>query len=359
MKTGIATSPLHYGKAPPWLFGRMSALAREIIYAIVRDLGQKAFLEKLSDPYWFQSLGCVLGFDWHSSGLTTTVTGALKEGLKGMERELGIFIAGGKGATSRKTPEQIQTYSEQHRIEADPSRLIYASKMSAKVDNSAIQDGYQLYHHVMIFSHKGEWTVVQQGMNSENRTARRYHWLGETVTSFINEPHSAICCDRRQKTLNMVAAESEQARLISTGLSREKPEIIAGEFKKIKELEMTGRHNVTLADIDPKRLQRILTKTYEVQPADFERMLGIQGVGPKTVRALSLVSEVVYGKPPSYRDPARFSFAVGGKDGTPYPVDKKTYDSTIRIMRQAIGAAKIGNSEKLAAVKRLARYYDI
>ncbi len=336
----------------------MTALAREMIYAIVRDLGQKAFLEKVSDPYWFQSLGCVLGFDWHSSGLTTTVTGALKEGLRGMERELGIFIAGGKGATSRKTPEQIQIYSERHHLQTDPSKLIYASRMSAKVDNTAVQDGYQLYHHVMIFSHKGEWAVVQQGMNSQNRTARRYHWLSDAVTNFTNEPHSAICCDRKYEPLNMVAAESEQARIVSAELSREGPEKIAAELKKIKELKMPLGHNVTLSDIDPKRLQRILTKTYEVQPRDFERLLGIRGVGPKTVRALSLISEVIYGKPPSYRDPARFSFAVGGKDGTPYPVNRKTYDSAINVMKQAIDAARIGNSEKLAAVKRLARYYD-
>jgi hypothetical protein len=357
-KTGTAIMPLHYGKAPAWLFQRMAALAREITYLLVREFGRDAFLEKLSDPYWFQSLGCVLGFDWHSSGLTTTLTGALKEGLKGMERELGVFMAGGKGATSRKTPEHIERYGELYRIDAEPARLIYASRMSAKVDNTAIQDGYQLYHHVMVFTSKGKWAVVQQGMNNQDRMARRYHWLGDTVRNFVDEPHAAICCDKKRETLNLVAAESEEARKISAGIAREKPEKIIAEMKKIDRLEMAKRHNVTFADIEFKRLSRIFLKTYERQPEDFERLLGIQGVGSKTIRALSLVSEIVYGKKPSYRDPARFSFAVGGKDGTPYPVDRRVYDKTIDIMKKAINSARISNREKLDAIKRMANYYD-
>jgi hypothetical protein len=354
-KTGIATLQLHYGKAPKWLFDRMIALSREIIFSIVSEFGQNALLQKLSDPFWFQALGCVLGFDWHSSGLTTTVTGALKEGLRGMERELGIFIAGGKGATSRKTPEHIRMCSDKFLI--NPSPLIYASRMSAKVDNTALQDGYQLYHHVFIFTYNGEWSVIQQGMNKNNRTARRYHWLSNAVTDFVNEPHSAICCDKRGKALNMVALESSNARQVCTDLSKEKPEKTMKEIKRIKKLEMTKRHIITTADIDPKKLYRILTKTYEYQPENFEKLLGIHGVGPKTLRALTLISELIYGMPPSYRDPARFSFAHGGKDETPFPVDRMTYDKTIDIMKKAINSANIGNQAKMQAIRRLTEYF--
>jgi len=356
-RTGIATSPLHYGRAPAWLFGRMTALAREIIQAIVTEFGQQIFLQKLSDPYWFQALGCVLGFDWHSSGLTTTVTGALKEGLRGMESELGLFIAGGKGAASRKTPRQIEEYADDHGIDAAP--LVYASRMSAKVDNTAVQDGFQLYHHIFVFTQDGHWSVIQQGMNEKDRTARRYHWLGDDVKDFVVEPQTAICSDRRVETLNMVAVESEGARDMTTGLSREKPEKVIREITKIQELEMTRRHEVALTDIDSRKLYRTLLKTYEQQPRDFEQLLGMRGIGPKTIRALSLISEIIYGAAPSYRDPARFSFAHGGKDGTPYPVDRRTYDITIDVMKKAIQSAKVGNSDKLRAVKGLARFYEL
>jgi len=356
-KTGIATLPLHYGRAPRWLFDRMTALSREITYAVVSEFGQKVFLEKLSDPYWFQALGCVLGFDWHSSGLTTTVTGALKEGLRGMECELGVFIAGGKGATSRKTPDHIRMYSDKYIINPEP--LIYASRMSAKVDNTAVQNSYQLYHHVFIFTYKREWSVIQQGMNANKRTARRYHWLSSAMKEFVVEPHAAVCCDKKGTTLNMVAFESGDVRQVCTDLSKGKPEKAIKEIKNIQELELTERHKVTAADIDPKRLYRILTKTYERQPEDFERLLGIRGVGPKTIRALSLVSELIYGTPPSYRDPARFSFAHGGKDGTPFPVDRKTYDKTIDVMKKAIFAARIANKDKIEALRRLAYHYHI
>lgn len=336
----------------------MTALAREITRAVVAEFGQAALLKKISDPYWFQSLGCVLGFDWHSSGLTTTVTGALKEGLKGLERELGLFMAGGKGATSRKTPLQIEEYSERFAI--DPSSLVYASKMSAKVDNTAVQDGYQLYHHVFIFTQKGEWAVVQQGMNETKKMARRYHWLGSAVRDFVVEPHQAVCCDvRRDIELNMVADESEEARLSTAEIAREKPESIIGEIQKIKELVLPKRHNVANVDIDPKRMERILEKTYERQPEDFETLLGMKGVGPKTIRALSFVSEIIYGKAPSYRDPARFSFAHGGKDGTPYPVDRQTYDKTVAVMKKAITTSKIGHTAQMEAIRRLSTRFEI
>jgi len=353
-KTGTATLPLHYGKAPRWLFSRMVALSREIMIALVTGFGTAEVLRRLSDPYWFQALGCVLGFDWHSSGLTTTVTGALKEGIKDIEGDLGIFVAGGKGKTARKTPEQVVNYADKHSF--DPSPLIYASRMSARVDNTAVQDGYQLYHRVFISTFKGEWAVVQQGMNPDNKKARRYHWLGEAVKDFVIDPHKAICSEKRHRTLNMVALESEGARKISVALSKEVPEKIIKEAKTISHLSLPERHNVTIWDIDLKRLYKILAKTYERQPDNFESLLGIEGVGPKTIRALSLISELIYDRPPNYRDPARFSFAHGGKDGTPFPVDRKTYDKTIEIMKNAIQSAKIGNTEKIEAIKRLNKY---
>lgn len=357
-RTGISTSPLHYGKAPSWLFSRMSALAREITRAVVTEFGQAALLEKLSDPYWFQSLGCVLGFDWHSSGLTTTVTGALKEGLKGLEGELGLFMAGGKGATSRKTPLHIEEYGERFAI--DPLPLVYASKMSAKVDNTAVQDGYQLYHHVFFFTRKGEWAVVQQGMNETNKMARRYHWLDSAAQDFVVEPHKAVCCNvRKEIVLNMVAIESEAARQSTTEIARERPKSVISEIQKIKELVLPQRHNVANIDINPKKMERILEKTYERQPEDFETLLGMKGVGPKTIRALSFVSEIIYGKAPSFRDPARFSFAHGGKDGTPYPVDRRTYDKTVAVMKKAITASRIGHTAQMEAIRRLATRFEV
>lgn len=353
MRTGVANLPLHEGKAPRWLFERMRALAREIVIAIVSEQGVGELLRKLSDPFWFQSLGCVLGFDWHSSGVTTTVCGALKEAVKGLERDLGLIVAGGKGATSRKTPTELRLAGE--RFGFDPEPLVYASRMSAKVDNTALQDGYQIYHHTFVCTPSGLWCVVQQGMNESNSYARRYHWLSEGVKDFVCEPHAAICCDTTVRPLNMVAAESEQARIVSTELAQRKPETLIDELKKLQTLTLPEHHEVHIGDIHPHRLEKIFLKTYECQPQNFEALLGIEGVGPKTIRALSLVAEVMYGANPSFRDPVRFSFAHGGKDRHPYPVDRKTYDQTIDILRKAIQKAKVGRREQLDALRRLAR----
>lgn len=354
MKTGIAHLPLHGGKAPSWLFQRMKRLAREITIAMVSEYDTQEVLRKLSDPFWFQALGCVLGFDWHSSGVTTTTCGALKEGIKGLEKELGLFITGGKGATSRKTPSEILNAGDQ--LLCDPEKLIYASKMSAKVDNSAIQDGYQLYHHSFIFTRSGDWAVVQQGMNDVNKYARRYHWLGSKVGDFVVEPHSAICCDFRGNALNMTAVESEEARQTTVMLSQEKPDTLVSEIKRLQSLRLPLHHQVDVHDIQPDRLYKIFTKTYESIPKSFESLLGIEGVGPKTIRALTLISEIVYGKAPSFNDPVRYSFAHGGKDGHPYPVDKDVYDRSIDILRGALKQAKVGNSEKIDAFKRLSHF---
>jgi uncharacterized protein len=352
VRTGIANLPLHYGKAPRWLFERMVPLAREITIAIVAEYGPDEMLRRLSHPYWFQAFGCVLGFDWHSSGVTTTLCGALKEGAKGIERDLGLFVAGGKGKTSRQTPAEIQAWGE--KISLDPAPLVYASRMSAKVDTSAVQDGYQLYHHTFVFTGKGAWTVVQQGMNETNHYARRYHWLGETVSDFVNEPHAAILSETRGEALNLTAGESQPARnTIASIASEEKPEKVLAELEKIKTLNLPARHQIFAADLHPDSLRKIILSAYERQPQDFEQLLGLSGVGPKTIRALSLISELIQGVAPSYRDPARYSFAHGGKDGIPYPVDRQTYDKSIKLLAGAINKSKLGLSDKQKAFSRL------
>ncbi|MBE9470101.1 MAG: DUF763 domain-containing protein [Chloroflexi bacterium] len=351
-RTGIANLPLHYGKVPPWLFERMCKLAREIAIVTVSEFGSKELLCRLSDPFWFQAFGCVLGYDWHSSGVTTTVCGALKEGMRGLEKELGLFIAGGKGRTSRKTPTEIENFG--HLLGVNPVPLVYASRMSAKVDNSALQDGYQLYHHSFFFTPDGSWAVIQQGMNEANRYARRYHWLGEKVTDFVCEPESAICSQAKGEALNLVASESTEARQVIARIAlEEKPDKIVSQLIKLKTLDLPRRAYLSLEDIHPDRLSKIFLSTYEHQPQDFESLLGLEGVGPKTLRALSLISELVYDTPVSLRDPARYSFAHGGKDGHPYPVDRKTYDSSIQFLVQALDKAKIGDREKLDAFRRL------
>ncbi len=357
MRTGIAHLPLHGGKAPRWLFVRMERLAREITLIIVKEQGTRNFLNKLSDPFWFQAFGCVLGFDWHSSGLTTTVCGALKEGIKETSSEIGLFVCGGKGGASRKTPSEIQAIGDKRWINEDPSKLIYASRMSAKVDSTALQDGYGLYHHCFIFNQEGRWAVVQQGMNSENRWARRYHWLGEQVQDFVCEPHAAVACDQKSQVLNMVAKESEDCRQISAQLSMEEPSKVVAEFDKIKKLNLPAHHPVNLADIKKENFKKILEKTYTQKPQNFEALLGVQGVGPKTVRALSLISELVYGKPASFEDPVRFSFAHGGKDGHPYRVNRKVYDQSIQVLHDAVNQSKVGHTEKLKALQRLYEFY--
>lgn len=353
-RTGYAHLPLHGGRAPAWLFGRMVKLAREISIHIVSEFGPEEMLRRLSDPFWFQAFGCVLGFDWHSSGVTTTVTGAVKEGIRGLEGDLGFFAGGGKGAASRQTPAQIVEFCDRNSIEAPP--LVYASRMSAKVDSAAVQDGYQLYHHAFFFTRTGAWCVVQQGMNDANGMARRYHWLAANVRSYVNEPHAAICAEREAPTLNLVASESEQARQTSAELAREKPEIVLSALRNLPLLEMPRRHAVAVADVNPRYLEKILLTTYERAPEDFETLLGLEGVGARTLRALALVSEIVYGTPASTRDPARFSFAHGGKDGFPYPVDTGTYDKTIEVLRAAVNKSGIDRSERVAALKRLVRF---
>jgi hypothetical protein len=350
MRTGRTDLPLHTGKAPRWLFQRMRRLAAGIVEVMVEEGGPDFVLARLSDPHWFQALGCVLGFDWHSSGVTTTVCGALKEALRGRGASLGLWAAGGKGRTSRKAPEEIARACETSGADAD--RLIYSSRMSAKVDSAALQDGYQIYAHTFLFTSEGSWAVVQQGMNQETRLARRYHWLSNDLVDFVDEPHKAVCSDDRPRVLNMVATESAPAREASAEAARRDPDRLFGDLEPY--LFMPRRHDVRVErDINPRHLSKVLLCTYEHQPGSFEELLGVKGVGPKTVRALALISELIYDKPASCRDPARFSFAHGGKDGTPFPVDRATYDRSIEILAGSLRRARLEQSDKRRAFRRL------
>ena len=354
MKRGYANLPLHGGKAPRWLFARMTKLAGAVAEAICEDFGPEELLVRLSDPAWFQAFGCVLGFDWHSSGVTTTVCGALKEGLKGFGPSVGLFVGGGKGGRSRKTPQEIEQACEG--LGRDPAPLVYASRMSAKVDSAALQDGYQLYHHCFLFTASGRWAVVQQGMNDANGYARRYHWLADRVDDFVCEPHAAIAAQARGAALNMVASESGQARDASADAARLHPDRLLGEVARLQSLTLPRRHEVLLRDINPRHLHKVMLTSYERQPEDFERLLGLPGVGPKAIRSLSLLAELIYEAPPSRRDPAVYSFAHGGKDGHPYPVDREVYDQSIDFLRRSVDQAKLGLTDKRDALRQLARF---
>jgi len=396
-RSGIATFTLDYGKCPPWLFERMVKLGREMTRVLIEEYGPDEFIKRIADPVWFQSLGTVLAFDWNASGLTTILTAALKEAIRGQEKDLGVFIAGGKGKTSRRTPDEIINWGEKLNLPAPKTQsLVYGSKMAAKVDSALIQDGFQIYHHSFFFSRGGAWTVVQQGMNPPHKiyvggeyrmtegTARRYHWHSENIKDFVCEPHSGIASQTKVKSpLNLTAEKSEKTREVSTELVK------AGYHSLMKDIEILRKHSselhktlalkisspagdenlvklLKLENIEfqhhpveaedfskSKYLEKILWQVCDQQPENYEKLLAIKGVGPKTMRALALTAEVIYGARPSYEDPARYSFAHGGKDATPYPVDKKTYDQTIEIMKNAVQKTKLPFSEKRKIIERL------
>ena len=355
MRTGTANLPLHGGKAPAWLFSRMRLLAREITLAIASEYGPGEMLVRLSDPAWFQAFGAVLGFDWHSSGVTTTVCGALKDGLRGLEHESGLVVAGGKGGVSRKTPAEIEAASASGTLAIEPQSLVYASKMAAKVDSAGLQDGFQIYHHSFFFTREGRWAVVQQGMNDASGMARRYHWFSDSVADFVVEPHQAIASQAAgMGVLNLVAKTSVPAQHAVTEISHEPPERVLAQLDRLKTLSMPRRHAVELSDIRPENLKKAFVSTYERQAESFETLLGLPGIGPKTMRALALIAELVFDTPASRQDPALFSYAHGGKDGFPYPVDRPMYDRNIEILGAAVAQAKIGRSERLEALRRLA-----
>jgi hypothetical protein len=345
----------------------MIRLAREIATIIINEYGRDTFLRRLADPFWFQALGCVLGYDWHSSGVTTVLTGVLKNALR--PEEHGLAVCGGKGKTSLQTPTEISQVAEKFGFSTDKvERLRYASRMSAKVDNTAIQAGYPLYHHAFILAEDGEWAVIQQGMNIKDRTARRYHWLSEHVRNFVLEPHDAIVGDtKREIALDMTSKQSRNCQKVSTDIAKEKPEKIMRQLQSIRPAHQSSlkrwipeaKWKEYVVDVLylPRNLNwKALKRAYEFQPKNYEELLNIKGIGPATVRGLSLISELIYGEPPSWRDPVRYSFAYGGKDGVPYPVNRKAMDQSIKILENVIQNAKINRKEKLRSLQRLRRY---
>ena len=347
-RSGAADLPLHYGYVPKWLAERMSKLGLAITEAIITDYGKDAFLQKIADPFWFQSLGAVMGMDWHSSGITTSVMGALKRVINPNAKTLGIYICGGKGKFSKETPAELLKIANATGL--DGNALLHSSKLSAKVDNTAIQDGFQLYTHNFIVSDKGSWSVVQQGMNTENKTARRYHWHSDNITSFTEEPHTGICGINQGSILNLTAKEAFDTKQNILQFAANEPALVIKEFQQ---LVMPSHHYVTAADVNLKRLGSILWLAHDRSPKDFEDLLMLEGVGPRTIQSLTLVSEVIHGTPSRFKDPARYSFAHGGKDGHPFPVPTKVYDETISLLQTAVQKSKLGNTEKSEAIKKL------
>jgi len=399
-RSGYADLPLHTGTVPKWLADRMMRLGTLIIEALVLKYGKKEVLIRLSDPLWFQSLGAVLGMDWHSSGITTSVMYALKRGLNRRAKELGIVVCGGRGKYSRRTPEELQILADMTGM--DGNKLINCSKLAAKVDGTALQDGFQLYQHNFILSDQGDWTVVQQGMNVSEKKARRYHWSSEKLRSFVENPHTGVTGENQGLILNLTDINASSTRSKMLSLTQENPDRIIREVKKMggseslqlelfddaeknknphsnqnnlsnewqktqilikndRNLVMPSHHEIRAEDVDLKRLGAVLATAYESENTDFESLLLTPGLGPRTLQSLTLVSEVIYGTPSRFTDPARFSFAHGGKDGHPFPVTTKIYDESIRILGESIEESKMGYSEKSECLYRLektARYVE-
>src|SRR6195952_1711375 len=361
-RTGSADLPLHGGRVPPWLSERMARLGAILCQAIVHHYGRDEFLQRLSHPFWFQSFGAVMGMDWHSSGITTSVIGALKRGLAPLQGELGIHVCGGRGRHSRRTPEELMTLGE--RVGFDGQALTRASRLVAKVDSAAVQDGFDLYLHGFFVTDDGKWTVVQQGMNGDKRQARRYHWHSENLTSFIEEPHAAIEGPSQGEIINLTDRRAETSRSAQLDLlATLGPDGIAREYAalsrqpaaqpELPHLIMPAHHDVRSSDVFTRRLHGTLAAAAERGPVDFPELLLTPGVGARTVQSLAMVAEVVHGAPYRFRDPARFSLAHGGKDRHPYPVPIKVYDETIRVLKSAVQQAKLGRDEEIQALKRL------
>jgi len=389
LKTGSADLPLHGGTVPKWLADRMTALGRVLTEAIVLHYGRDEMLRRLAHPFWFQSLGAVMGMDWHSSGITTSVIGALKRGLRPIEDDIGIYVCGGRGKHSRKTPEELAAVGE--RTGLDSKKLAAHSRLVAKVDGACVQDGFELYLHGFFVTKDGSWTVVQQGMNGGKKLARRYHWLSTDLKSFVEEPHSAIEGVPVGEIVNLTDARASSARDAQVELIRLGPDHVVAELAKIRagarrerdsgvraaqallpfpeviaktpsgalatetapHLRLPSRHHVTQRDVDLRRVHAALAAAHERGPIDFADVLATPGVGARTLLSLAIVAEVVHGAPSRFADPARFSLAHGGKDGHPFPVPLKVYDETIRVMKRAVDAAKIGSTERLQALRRL------
>ncbi|TBZ21429.1 DUF763 domain-containing protein [Rhizobium leguminosarum] len=367
-RAGSADLPLHGGRVPHWLGDRMTRLGTLITEAIVHHYGRDEFLRRLAHPFWFQSFGSVMGMDWHSSGITTSVLGALKRGLKPRAGELGLHVCGGRGAHSRKTPQELVSIGE--RVGLDGEGLATTSRLIAKVDSAALQDGFDLYLHGFIVADDGHWVVVQQGMNGDRRQARRYHWLSEGLESFVDSPHAAIEGRSQGEIVNLADRRAERSRrgqldlLATLGPDRiireaaallraEEPAPEPAQQLMLPHLIMPSHHDVRESDVNMRRLHGNLAAAADRGPADFEELLLVPGVGARTVKALAMVAEVVHGAPCRFSDPARFSIAHGGKDRHPFPVPLKVYDETIAVMKSAVQKGRLGREEELQALKRL------
>jgi uncharacterized protein len=350
-RTGSADLPLHGGRVPAWLAGRMARLGRVITEAIILEYGRDELLRRLAHPFWFQSLGCVMGMDWHSSGITTSVLGALKRGLADVEWELGLHVCGGRGRHSRKTPGELLALGD--RLGLDGAALGRTSRLVAKVDSAAVQDGFSLYLHGFVVADDGRWTVVQQGMNPGLKTARRYHWLSDRVTSFVDEPHAAIEGAPVGRVLNLTDHRAQPSQAAQLALVAAGPERVIDTLVALPRLQMPAHHDVRPTDVLLRRMRGSLAAAADRGPADFAELLLTPGLGARTVQALALVAEVVHGTPCRFTDPARFSLAHGGKDGHPFPVPLEVYDRTIQVMRHAVEQARLGNDERLDAIRRL------
>ena len=362
--TGSADLPLHGGRVPPWLATRMAALGRVITEAIVVHAGRDEWLRRMAHPFWFQSFGAVMGMDWHSSGITTSVMGALKRGLQPVQRELGIFVCGGRGRHSRRTPDELLAVGEQTGLPG--AALAQTSRLVAKVDSAAVQDGFELYLHSFVVAEDGKWVVVQQGMNGERRQARRYHWLSEEVDDFVDEPHAAIDGPNQGTIINLTDRRASRSRQAQLELVAEGPDRVLATVRRLREtpepqptqqalphLSLPAHHDVRESDVVLRRLHGALAAAAERGPKDFSSLLMTPGVGARTIAALAMVSEVIYGAPHRFSDPGRFSYAHGGKDGHPFPVPLRVYDETIRVLKGAVEKAHLGNDERLSAIRRL------
>lgn len=347
-RSGTADLPLHGGHVPQWLAARMARLGTAITETIIHDYGVSAFLSRLSDPFWFQAFGAVMGMDWHSSGITTSVMGALKRGLASRADELGLYICGGRGKSSRHTPQELRLLADRRGF--DGEALVRTSRLTARIDNNAIADGFQIYLHSFIVAANGEWAVVQQGLNEESGLARRYHWHSATVRDFVNEPHTGIVGADQGTIMNLVDAQAQFAQMALLDIAHENPLTI---LSAARHLRMPGDHKVRPQNVDLKRLGAVLAIAYESDLRDFAELLLLEKLGPRTLQSLALVAEVTHGAPSRFSDPARFSFAHGGKDKRPFKVPLKTYDQSINFLRRSLDAAKIGDRDKLDGFRRL------
>ena len=350
-RSGVADLPLHGGRVPQWLAERMTKLGTAITETVIQDYGTSAFLSRISDPFWFQALGSVMGMDWHSSGITTSVMGGLKRGLAPRADELGIYICGGRGRFSRNTPQELRLIAERRGF--DGEALVRTSRLTARVDNNAIADGFQIYLHSFVVTANGEWAIVQQGMNDRSGMARRYHWHSASVRDFVVEPHTGIVGKNQGTIINLVDAQAKPAQTALLGLTHENP---VTTLRAARHLRMPDHHEVRAENINLKRLGAVLAVAYERDLHDFAELLLLENLGPRTLQSLALIAEVVHGAPSRFSDPARFSFAHGGKDRHPFPVPLKTYDESLNFLRTSLDAAKVGDKEKVNGFRRLERF---